>query len=80
ADQVVRIFGGRGKGVETRLEEDTVRFSLKVSLQYGQPIPAIAEQIQETVARRVEEMTGLRVGSVDVYVQEIQFPQAEGTT
>jgi uncharacterized alkaline shock family protein YloU len=77
ADQVVRVFGGRGKGVETRLEDNTVRFSLRVSLQYGQPIPQVAQQIQETVARRVEEMTGLKVSGVDVYVQEIQLPQGE---
>lgn len=77
ADQVARVFGGRGKGVETKLEDDAVRFSLRVSLQYGQPLPQIAQEIQETVARRVAEMTGLRVSAVDVYVQDIQFPQEE---
>jgi len=77
ADQVARVFGGRGKGIETKLEDDTVRFKMRVSLQYGQPIPQVAQKIQETVARRVEEMTGLRVSGVDVYVQEIQFAQEE---
>jgi len=77
-ERVARIFGGGGKGVETELEDDTVRFSLRVSIRYGQPIPQVAQKIQETVAHRVEEMTGLRVGGVDVYVQEVQFPQEEG--
>ncbi|HIC95639.1 TPA: Asp23/Gls24 family envelope stress response protein [Candidatus Bipolaricaulota bacterium] len=78
ADQVARIFGGRGKGVETKLEDDNkVRFSLRVSLQYGQPIPEVARQIQERVSQRVKEMTGLEVSAVDVYIQEIQFPQPE---
>ncbi|MFQ6090947.1 MAG: Asp23/Gls24 family envelope stress response protein [Candidatus Bipolaricaulia bacterium] len=77
ADQVARVFGGRGKGIETKLEDDTVRFKMRVSLRYGQPIPQVAQKIQETVARRVEEMTGLRVSGVDVYIQEIQFAQGE---
>ena len=79
ADQVARVFGGRGKGVETKLEDDTVRFSLRVSLQYGQPIPQVAQQIQEAVARRVEEMTGLRVSGVDVYIQEVRLPEEAKT-
>ena len=41
-------------------------------------IAELAQQIQETVARRVEEMTGLQVSGVDVYVQGVQFPQEEG--
>lgn len=77
ADQVARVFGGRGKGIETRLEDDMVRFKMRVSLQYGQPLPQVAQRIQETVARRVEEMTGLRVSGVDVYIQEIQFAPEE---
>lgn len=77
ANQVARVFGGRGKGVETKLEDDSVKFSLRVSLQYGQPIPQVAQKIQDTVARRVEEMTGLNVSAVDIYIQEIRFPQEE---
>lgn len=74
ADQVARVFS-RGKGVEMKLEEDAVKFTLRVSLQYGQPIPTTAQKIQETVARRVKEMAGLQVSGVDVYIQEIQFPE-----
>jgi len=73
--QAARVFGGRGKGVETKLEDDSVRFKMRVSLQYGQPIPHMAREIQETVTRRVEEMTGLRVSGVDIYIQEIQLPR-----
>ncbi|MFQ6117111.1 MAG: Asp23/Gls24 family envelope stress response protein [Candidatus Bipolaricaulia bacterium] len=73
--QAARVFGGRGKGVETKLENDSVRFKMRVSLQYGQPIPQVAQEIQEEVARRVEEMTGLTVSGVDIYIQEVQLPK-----
>ncbi len=75
AEQVVRVFGGRGKGIETVIEDGSVRFSLRVALRYGQPIPALAQEIQQAVARKVEEMTGLQVSGVDIYVQELVPPQ-----
>ena len=75
AEQVVRVFGGRGKGIETVIEDGSVRFSLRVALRYGQPIPALAQEIQQAVARKVEEMTGLQVSAVDIYVQELVPPQ-----
>jgi len=77
ANQVARVFGGRAKGVETTIEDDSVRFALKVSLRYGQPIPEVAQEIQRAVAQKVEEMTGLRVSGVDIYVQELELPQEE---
>lgn len=71
----VLLIGGRGKGVEARLEDnETVRFSLRVSLPYGEPIPLLSQEIQEQVAKRVGEMTGLRVSAVDIYIQEIRLP------
>ncbi|MCR4404231.1 MAG: Asp23/Gls24 family envelope stress response protein [Candidatus Acetothermia bacterium] len=74
-EQVAQIFGGRGKGVEAKVEDGTVKFDLRVSVLYGHPIPAVAQQIQEKVTRRVEEMTGLKVSAVDVYIQEVQLPR-----
>lgn len=74
----VVLIGGRGKGVEAKLEDnETVRFSLRVSLRYGEPIPLVSQEIQERVVQRVGEMTGLRVSAVDVYIQEIRLPQEE---
>jgi uncharacterized alkaline shock family protein YloU len=74
----VLLIGGRGKGVEARLEDDeTVRFSLRVSFPYGEPIPLLSQEVQERVAARVGEMTGLRVSAVDVYIQEIRLPLEE---
>ncbi|MGQ9477917.1 MAG: Asp23/Gls24 family envelope stress response protein [Candidatus Bipolaricaulia bacterium] len=73
------LIGGRGKGVETKLEDDeTVRFSLRVSLRYGEPIPLLSQELQEQITKRVREMTGLRVSAVDIYIQEIRLPPAEG--
>jgi len=75
AEGIVEAFGGGRRGVETEIGEEDVKFSLKVAIWYGEPIYKVAQEIQGNVVREVGEMTGLRVGGVDVYVQELQFPE-----
>lgn len=76
ADGIAEVLGNdrKGKGIETFLEEESVRIGLKVIIQYGYPIHAVAKQIQAKVKEEVEGMTGLFVSGVDVYVQELQLP------
>lgn len=75
AEGIVGIFGGGRRGVETEIGEESIRFSLKVAVQYGQPIHEVAQEIQSSVIKGVEEMTGLKISGVDVHVQELQFPE-----
>lgn len=79
ADDIATILGNdrKSKGVETALQDESVRISLKVAIQYGYPIHEVAKQIQAKVKAEVEEMTGLTVSGVDVYVQELQSPGKE---
>jgi len=60
------------QGVSAQLIEDqTIRIRLKAVVRYGSPIPEVAKRVQAKVKQEIEGMTGLRVGAVDVYVQEI---------
>lgn len=80
AGGLAAIFGGdttatqKGKGVETQIEQNSLRISMKVVIKYGYPIHEVARQIQKKVKQEVEAMTGLRVRGVDVYVQDLQLP------
>jgi uncharacterized alkaline shock family protein YloU len=77
ADQVVGIFGGRQKGVETEVADGAVKISLKIAVQYGYPLHELGRRVQERVKHDVEEMTGLEVSAVDVYIQRLQLPHEE---
>lgn len=77
ADQVVGIFGSRQKGVETEVSDGSVRISLKIAARYGYPLHELGRQVQEKVKRDVEELTGLEVSAVDVYIQRLQLPYEE---
>ena len=81
ADQVAGIFGSRQKGVETEVRDDSVKISLRITALYGYPLHELGRQVQEKVKHDVEEMTGLRVSMVDVYIQRLQRglpPHEEG--
>lgn len=65
----------KGRGVETQLDRNSLRVSMKVIIKYGYPLHEVARRIQSRVKQEVEAMTGLKVGGVDVYVQDVQLPQ-----
>lgn len=78
-DDLVKILGEdrQRKGVLTQRGDGSVQLSLNVVVQYGYPIHEVARQLQARVKAEVEEMTGLTVSAVDVYVQDLQLPPGE---
>lgn len=77
SEGIVGIFGGKQKGVDTKLTDGTVTIDLNVAISYGQPIREVARKIQERVKSEVEEMTGLQVKQVNIHVRKIEFPEQE---
>lgn len=71
---IVSVLGGRQKGIQIELGEDGIHVTMNISVRYGRPIHEVAREIQRQIKREVEEMTGLRVAGVDIYVQDIQPP------
>jgi uncharacterized alkaline shock family protein YloU len=74
ADRLKALLGDERRGVLARLEGDSVRITLHVAVQYGHPIRETARRLQVRVKEEVENMTGLRVRGVDVYVQDLILP------
>lgn len=71
-----RILGVRiGRGgqaapprVQARIDGNLVTLRVAVSVVYPAPVRQVAGQLREQVMARVTELTGLRVGQVDVDV------------
>ena len=60
------------KGVKIYTEENEVVIDLHVILEYGMRISVVAENIIEKVKFNVENLTGLKVNMINVYVQGIR--------
>ena len=53
------------------IDNDSVNISVTLVLQFGVRIPDVAAVVQEVLRLRVEEITGKRVGKVDVLIQDL---------
>jgi uncharacterized alkaline shock family protein YloU len=61
------------RGVRVELSENSVAVHLTIVVDYGMPIPQVAKGIQENVKKAIENMSGLNVTDVNVYVQGVSF-------
>ena len=56
------------KSVRVDMAGDTLTLDVYLTVQYGTPIPQVAENTQKAVSSAVEAMTGCAVGAVNVHV------------
>ena len=62
------------QGIEVSVDEnDALVIAVRVEVYFGYALPDVAAAIREAVDRAVSSQIGLAVGSVDVYVDGIQF-------
>ncbi len=72
--------GGGGaptRGVSVEVGEVEAAVDLTVRVAYGLPVPRVSEAVRRNVVNRIENLTGLRVTEVNVYVADVFFPQEE---
>lgn len=61
------------KGVKVEVGEKETAIDLYIIVDYGVRIPEVAWNIQESVKKAVESMTGLDVVEVNVHIQGVSF-------
>ena len=59
------------KGVRIAVDNQNVKITLNCEILYGSNIPQIAKSMQDKVKQNVENMTGLTVQEVNVYVAAV---------
>lgn len=75
AGGIVEKLAGKNmsKGVKAEVGEKEATIDLHVIVEYGFQIQLVANEIQAKVRSAVENMTGLKVLSVNVNVQGVSF-------
>ncbi|MDD2955224.1 MAG: Asp23/Gls24 family envelope stress response protein [Oscillospiraceae bacterium] len=64
------------KSIRIELTDDVAAIDVYVNLRYGAKIPVVSEQIQRSVKDAVQNMTGIVVAKVNVFVVGIDFEEA----
>lgn len=73
-DGIVQLLGKEnlGRGVKIRTSGDKVDIDLFIIVEYGISISAVAASIIETVKYKIEHLTGVSVGRINVCVEDIR--------
>jgi len=56
------------------MQGQKVDLEVNVVIEYGAKIPQVAWAVQNEVRRAIEEMTGKKVGAVNVLIQGVKMP------
>lgn len=75
ADSITGILGKKNpsKGVKVEVGEKEAAIDLYVVVDYGVRIPDVSWQVQESVKKAVETMTGLSVVEVNIHIQGVNM-------
>lgn len=60
------------KGVEVSVENDMISVAFHVIVAYGVSITAVSQNLVDNVKYKLESFTGLKVGSVEVFVEGVK--------
>jgi uncharacterized alkaline shock family protein YloU len=76
-DGFVELLGRKNltKGIKVEVGSEEVAVDIAIVVDYGIPIQGVAENIQNSVIKAVETMTGLKVVEVNVSVQGIKIQE-----
>ncbi len=62
-----------GDGVRIELDDNSVAADLYLTLDYGVEVRKVSRKVQREVVRAFEDMVGMKVTRVDIYIEEIEF-------
>lgn len=64
---------GANEGVKLEIQDDMVFADLYLVLNNGVSIMEVSHQVQAEVARSISEMVGMRIGQINIHIEDIEF-------
>lgn len=74
-DGITEFLGRKNfsKGIKVEVGSEEVAVDINIIVNYGISVPEVCQNIQQSVVKAVETMTGLRVIEVNVGIQGVAF-------
>lgn len=74
-DGLVQLLLGENltKGIKVSVDTNKVSLDFHIIVEYGTKISAIAENLISTVKYKIEDMIGLEVGKINIYVEGVRI-------
>ena len=68
------------RGIKVDMEDQKVNLDLHIVIAFGVRIPQVAWRIQNDVRKAIEDMTGKKIGLINVIVQGVKLPEPAAQT
>jgi len=68
---------GVGEGVRIQIRQDVVYVDLYIVLKDGVNFRNVSRQVQQNVSRAISEMVGMRIGHINIHIEDIDFPDEQ---
>ena len=73
------VFGGKdAAGVRVAVEDDQVTVNVRIVVEHGTNMLQLSQGLQARIARAIQDMVGMAVAAVNVYIADVEFPPSEG--
>lgn len=63
------------RGIKVDMEDQKISLDLHIVIAFGIRIPQVAWRIQNDVRKAIEDMTGKKIGQINVIVQGVKMPE-----
>ena len=67
------------RGIKVDMEDQKINLDIHIVIAFGVRIPQVAWRIQNDVRKAIEDMTGKKVGQINVIVQGAKLPEPAST-
>jgi len=67
------IKRGVHDGVRIEVEDNVIAANLYIVLKQNVNIREVSRNVQQQVARAIQEMVGMDIGSIDIHIEEVDF-------
>jgi uncharacterized alkaline shock family protein YloU len=71
---ICALFGGRKDGgVSVTVEGNLVTVDVRIAVEHGVNILQVSRSLQSKIARAIQNMVGMEVAAVNIYIDEVEF-------
>ena len=76
-DGIAELLGRKNltKGVKVTVNENSVTVDIQIVVDFGVRVPEVCDDMQQTVKKAIENMTGLNVKEVNIAIDGVRFKE-----
>jgi uncharacterized alkaline shock family protein YloU len=71
------LRGKEADGVRVTVRDDQVTVDVRIVVEHGTNMLQLSQGLQAKIARAVQDIVGMDVAAVNVYIKDVKFPPSE---